>query len=650
MKLQFSILALSTGALFSGALCAQQNDLPEIIVTATRIELADTEAPYASEIHTRTDIERTGAVTLTDYLSRYSSVQILANYGNRFSPAINMRGYGYTDGYQNVVVSVNGRRLNNIDMVPQLLNSVSLADIDRIEITKGSGSVLYGDGAMAGSIQIYTKPRTGAQIEAYAGNKGIWGATANAGLMRENFAVSASMDRYRQDGFGHKDASGKKDDADQRNWSVNVSGKPVSDLKLEFDASRSETDVRYPGPITLDEFRHNPSGLAGTLGPNLYTRQKMDTTVWGLGAEYSFTPAWKLSVRHNREDKESKFPAWNSKSDYDYRSNDIALQYMGSDFSVTAGVQTFDGTRKGSDNKTMKDNIGWFVHGQYFLGDLTLSAGARTEKIEYEYKPTTGNRLKDDVRLSAWELGANYRFSETFSVFGNYSRGFQAPDIDRFFTMDWGTGVTSFNGFIEPAKAHTFNLGLNHVTSGNRLKLTAFYARLKNEIYYFQNPAGFDTYNTNLDKSHKYGIELQDHWKINERLTASLNYSWTRAKIDREDSGSGAYNGKELPGVPEHAAIIGLSATPWPDGELSLFYTWRGKAWAADDFDNNNAQKQRPYESVDISYRHRVHKQVELFASVQNLFEHKNGLWVADDAIYPVDFTRLWKIGARVSF
>ena len=68
-----------------------------------------------------------------------------------------MRGFGLNQGYRSLVITVDGRRLNNIDLSPQNLSSVPLGNIERIEITKGSGSVIYGDSAMAGAIHIFTK-------------------------------------------------------------------------------------------------------------------------------------------------------------------------------------------------------------------------------------------------------------------------------------------------------------------------------------------------------------------------------------------------------------------------------------------------------------------------------------------------------------
>lgn len=642
IRLSATAIAVAAAFPFAGvALASNETTGETVIVSANRIDTPDVAAAYASEVHTRKDIERSGATTLIDYLGRQTSIQLTPNFGNRFTPSINMRGYGSNDGHQNVVISVDGRRLNNIDMVPQLLGSIPLVDIDRIEIAKGSGSVLQGDGAMAGSIQIYTKPRTGASVELHGGSHDARGATAHAGYVGERFAVSATADHSEHGGFSDKDPSGHRDESTADNWRATLSGKPVERLKLNLEVGGAQIDTRYPGSLTRAQFRDDPATNSGRD----YTHQKFRSEYWGVGGEYALTSAWRLSARHHDEQKMSEFVQFDFNSDYRYISDELALQYLGDALSVTGGMQAFDGLRDDGFAETFKRSEAWFVQGQYEIGRTTLSAGARSERVEYEFDPSFGTRLKDDAHLSAWDIGANYRVDDELSVFGNYNRAYQAPDIDRFFVTDFVTGETGFNGFIKPAKVRTVTLGVNHVLPANRLKVSVFHADLEDEIYF--DASTFT--NTNIDKSHKYGVEVQDTWRITPMLTALLNYTWTRAIIDREDVGGGAFDGQELPGVPRHGVVLGLNVAVGDHGNLYLSHTWRSKAWALNDFDNNNAQRQRAYQSTDLAYRHRM-KNVELYAAVSNLFEYENGTWVRDDAIYPVDFQRTWKIGAKLSF
>lgn len=211
---------------------------------------------------------------------------------------------------------------------------------------------------------------------------------------------------------------------------------------------------------------------------------------------------------------------------------------------LNAGVQRFNGDRTQSDSETSKDNLGWFLQGQYAFDALTLSGGVRRERVEYAYTPVVGAALEADERLTSWELGANYRLDPALSLFASYSDAFLAPDIDRFFSTDWSTYEVIFNGFIEPAQARTVTLGINHLTDRNRLKLSVFHARLENEIYL--EPISY--MNTNIDKSHKYGLELQDSLQITPNVIGLVNYAWTRAIIDREADGGGAYEARTCPG------------------------------------------------------------------------------------------------------
>ena len=279
-------------------------------------------------------------------------------------------------------------------------------------------------------------------------------------------------------------------------------------------------------------------------------------------------------------------------------------------------------------------------HPKWLSDALTVSAGGRYEKVEYRYTPTIGSSLDASENLDAWDVGVNYRFNDIFTAFANYNQAYQTPDIDRFFNFG-GT----FNGFIAPAKAKTFNLGLNYVTNNNHLKLTTFRANLDKEIYF--NSLTF--INTNIDQSHKYGLELQDSFKFNDQLSTSLIYNYTRAIIDKENDGAGAFDGKDLPSVPKHTIVANLNYKFFDHSNLNLNHTWRSGAYAYNDFANNAAQRQEHYESTNVALSYQ-YKNFQVFTSINNLFEHENSIQVADDAIYPVDFERTWRVGVKADF
>lgn len=644
MKRSTLFLALiSTPAL---VFAATETKLNTQIVTSNGLQQSEFKAPFSSEIHDATDIERSGSIGLYDYLSKHSSITVLPSYGNPLTQNLDMRGFGIENGHQNIVITINGRRLNNVDMAPQLLSNIPLSSIERIEIIKGSGAVAYGDGAMAGVINIITKETSGGEVNVASGSHGQSTASLSAGVTQEYFSVQVLAENSRSDGQRKADINGDSDETDTNNFAAHLKVFPAQGAEIRVGKERSWIDNIYGNPLTNQEFNKDPAQSGsyadwqGNIAP--YNAQRMSTDVNLIGAGYRLNKKLSLNLDHTVEKKTSEFVGWGS--DYDYRSTNISTEWIDSDLQVTLGVQLFDGERDSGTDKTSKDNQSVFIQTSYSLDNTLFLVGARHEKVKYTHEDLSNTALKDDDKLTAWELGINHQYSEQLSVFANLMSGYQAPDIDRFFDLFSGPTPT-FNSFINPAKNKTLNVGFNHLTTNNKLKTTLFYSKLTDEI--FLDPVTFA--NTNIDKSYKYGIEIQDQWQLTENFKANLNYSYTLAKIDSDDSSSGAFNGKRTPGVSPHTASLGLSYQVTNKGTLTLSETFRSKAHAINDFANNFSQKQRAYSTTDIGYQHKVDN-ITLYAQVNNLFDQRNGLWVADDAIYPVNFTRTWYAGIRASF
>ena len=625
---------------------AEQINLDEVTVKANRFEHKDTETTYASEIHTSKQIEASGAATLYDFLAQQTSLNVLSNFGSRATPSINLRGFGAENGYQNVVITLDGQRLNNIDMVPQLIGSIPIGNIERIEISKGSGSVIYGDGATAGAMQIYTKNKTGVTVSTSLGNYGQKNHSVNAGISEQYIDLSVTLAHDSHDGFSKKDTTGHKEKFDSNTQNVKLKIKPTDYLRFIAEGTSSRNNIGYANRLTKAQFDANPR----QAGTRAYTQQSFDTDQWRLGAEYDLTKEIKFSATHFQEDKKSEFPGFIA--DYDYRSNDISISFQNETVSAILGYQDFDGDRDTSGDVTTKDNIATFIQTEYqpaWLSDaLTVSAGARQEKVKYSYSPSTGGSLKDSESLNAWDIGANYRFTPALSIFANYNKSFQTPDVDRFFVQDFSLFpivTTAFNGFINTAKVKTLNIGLNHQVANNRLKMTVFHADLKDEIYF--SPVTFA--NTNIDASHKYGVEIQDYFSFTDDLSAGLIYNYTRAIIDREPDFAGVANGKDLPGAPKHTVVANVNYQFLQHAAVNLNHTWRSKAFIYNDFANNASQKQDSYQSTNIAVNYQ-YKNVNFFASVNNIFEHENNIQTAVNGLYPVDFVRTWRVGMKADF
>ena len=88
---------------------------------------------------------------------------------------------------------------------------------------------------------------------------------------------------------------------------------------------------------------------------------------------------------------------------------------------------------------------------------------------------------------------------------------------------------------MKAPKSKTINIGLNFLTDKSKTKATLFRSNLSNEIYLCKSIVASDCGslgdNLNLDKSHKYGLELQNKFNISSKLSTNINYAYTVAKL-----------------------------------------------------------------------------------------------------------------------
>ena len=642
-------VSLVASFLIATNLYSNETKLETVTISANPIETDEKKATFATEVYTKKDIEKSKSKDIYDFLASQTSVNVMPNFGNKFSQSLDIRGYGIENGYQNIAVVVNGRRLNNIDMVPQLLSSIPLESIEKIEILKGSGSVKYGDGANAGVISITTDKKNSNYLKAYLGNNTSKDGAASFGYGNEYIIANAYVDYNSTDG-SIKDNRGNSDENNIRNMNFSVVFTPIEELELSLSRTYSNMTTNYARPISLKQYNEDPNRTSG------FNKQYFSSYVTTAGARYDFNQNFFIDATFSDEDKISKFGT-SPDTQYDYKSFASTFNYRSDIFKGTAGIDGFKGDRFNfassfgtPENTTSKNNLAMLTSIEINpINDLTFSAGARKEKVEYKYEPQNGMDLNQKDRLNAYDFGVNYALTQNQSIFANYNRGFQAPDIDRFFSTDWTTMATTFNGFIEPAKVNTYTLGYNNFQENNKLKIALFRANLKNEIYFYNTGNWMiPSYNTNIDKSHKYGLEVYDKFLINENLYTSLNYSYIKAKIDRENEGNGVYDGKDLPGVSKQNLTLGLGYDFYKFSTF-LSHSYKSSAYAINDFKNDFKQKQEAYHSTDFSVSFK-HKELEIFGKIQNIFDKKNALWVQDDSIYPVNFERTFFAGMKVSF
>lgn len=221
---RFVILTVSMMILLPAYLVAEGNQvekktttMEEVVVTATKTVEARKDIPNAVILKDELDIQESPAESLGELLSNEPGIdwRTYGNYGGA-TETINIRGMR-SDETQ---VLVNGLRINSPSLGIAEVGRLPLNNIERIEVVKGAGSVLYGSGAMAGTVNVITKrpkrDQTILKASATIGTESTYQLSAEQGMFAfGDFGYYLTANKIETDGFrsngdlDHEDASVK---------------------------------------------------------------------------------------------------------------------------------------------------------------------------------------------------------------------------------------------------------------------------------------------------------------------------------------------------------------------------------------------------------------------------------------------------------
>ena len=283
----------------------------EVVVTATRTRKKDIDVPAATTVITAEDIKQSGAANVSDVLSKVDGF-VYKSFGpngaamGAMTNEVNVRGLK-----GGALVLMNGnpiawRGKYNLDQIPA-------SQIERIEIVKGSGSVLYGSEAVAGVINIITKKKSTNEVHAGFGNYG-----------QRSYGVTLGDDKfgfyYNYDKFGRRDkltyteyeqarlhAQTRTDiyDIVKQNMGVTYRVNP----RLDFQVGYYETEGKYSRTITAVDNTHGPTAAQHIRIGEPYNRRKYETKQYITQLNYRDSK-WKGSLFFNTGTLEFKGPSY----------------------------------------------------------------------------------------------------------------------------------------------------------------------------------------------------------------------------------------------------------------------------------------------------------------------------------------------------
>jgi len=619
--------------------------MKETVVTASRYEEETQNVPANVTVITREDIANSTAKDVPGILQEQVGLHVYDITGNRRSYRVDRSGFGET-ATQNTLGLVDGRRVNNPDLSGVDWMLIPLDRVERIEIIRGSaGSVLYGDNASDSVINIITKEGRGfnAGASAIGGSYNTFGMNAYVGGSHKRLSYMVSGRLYDSDGY--RDNS----DTEARDAGLNLNYSFGERAKLYFSGGAHTDKTGLPGALRVSAIEAGTERTAAAF-PNDFA-DTQDNYVY-LNPEVYFLQdsLFKAPVSYrNREVAQfSSFAAGEFEGTRELETGAVSPQVVIGEsignFSnrLTAGVDfsnakqdivnrsLFFGTTTFGTFELEKRNYGAYIHDKFFpMPNLSLSAGYRIDKVEYNLPPTTPGapeRLEFDE--NPFSAGINYNYFKNSYVYASYASSFRYPNLDELFNSFTNT----VNPTLVPQTSTNYEVGIRHYFT-NKLyaHVNLFHIDTKNEIFY--NPVAFSNQNLDAETS-RDGVEVTVGYDFK---TVSLMGSYTYR--DSQIKG-GQFDGNEVPIVPSHQATFSGLWNPIERLGLILNGIYVGERFIESDF-ANAFPKQDDYIVFNAKALYDWQK-FTVFLEINNLFNEEYAASavlasppVVEPAIYP---------------
>lgn len=550
----FTIAALALVASFPAS--AADNQLDPIVVTATRFSEADSGAAVNVSVITRQDIRNTPAQNLPDVLSIRAGVFVSQLSGGAMgrNATVDMRGFGAT-ATSNTLILVDGQRVNPVDSGTINWSAIPLESVERIEIMRGSGTVLYGDGATGGVINIITN-KSGNPVAGVTATLGSYGyksadiqlANGNDQAYYNLVANYATADGYRTNSQQDQQAvSGRV------GWLLDR-GEVYTDF-----AVYKESDG-LPGAIFSAAYRDDPRSTrfprdtedrdGYRIRPGVTYRVTDRLTLEGEIAQEHQKLDTKLFsnfgdlVLNRVRDTTSFTPRMRLRHDLGVMPSETVFGYDYYDGTVVS-----DNTGLANQGASQESSAFYLQNITKFTQNLSLTVGGRTQRMTQKahqdaYAPFFSPAMADSATRTegAYDIGLAYAV-DAWRVYGKTGTTFRFANLDELFGFDPLTGAPVFAGNLKPQHGTTNEIGGSVALGPVNLRATLYQIDLTDEI-------GFDgTANVNLDPTRRKGAELEAGWNITDSVQAKATYTYTDATFR-----DGVFSGKEIPLVSRDQA------------------------------------------------------------------------------------------------
>jgi len=544
--MMFCLLNVFVGFILSGVYAQEQNavsgdvaiSLQELlnmhVTSASKTEEKLSDAPGVISVVTKDEMKRFGGNTLLDVLERVPSLSFsTAFFQDRAMISVRGDQDNVTGGH--VLFLLNGRPVRESmegGISSELLESFPISIINRIEVVRGPGSVLYGSDAFSGVINIITEEvdKIGGSVSGLAGVSGSWGAGSDlkikAGDLKILFAARG---------------------ADNEGWDVNnyrrylgqvspvpTPANPVTSQNFTIPDQQlgSYTNIEYKGlkiQSSYDQW-YSEYFMRGALGQNFWTKWFND-----VGYSLSLLKNWKMDFNVTYTNSllasDSGYP-YVARNSYDLVAewtNFIELSeksklVIGGLYNELKGTEDLTSTvpQKEIANGDISAYAAYAQIDYRLLQSLKLIGGLQANKV--------GDRDIDVVPRA----GIIWYPVDKISFKGLYGQAYRAPSIDE--TVLDHPGLKG-NPDLNPEKVATTDIGVNYNADKIQAGVNYFYSQQKDIIEPdpLINPA-YRVYE-NMSNITYQGVEVEGKYYLSTALflTGSLLYQTNKDQSGKQN-------------------------------------------------------------------------------------------------------------------
>ncbi len=609
-------------------------DLGQIVVTPNRYVQDAAEAPSYVKVITSSDIAHSGAFSVPELLSKETGVHVY-NKGSLKTTVLDMGGYNDA-AVSDVLVLLNGRRINPSDSSGPDLAAIPLDAVERIEIMRGGASVLYGDNAVGGVVNIITKK----------GKEGVFGSVATEagsyGRRKEALELSA----------GHKDVAvyafaSKQDTQGYRannafhagDGQVRVDWKAAPLLSLGLETGWHEDHYGTPSGLSFAQMALLGRRGSRTPDDNAFTRDRFlrfisEWTPLDVDGHYG-----TVSVDYTHRDRDiyadvpsyfetTKTSTLNDSANFKYK---IDGEMLGKKAGLITGVDfTSDRSHTLDDSFGFLQDIliakkeeGYYARAEYELLDrLTADFGGRFEKAVYTFNnraALTKSVLEPQETL--WGGGLKYDYAPGSNVFIRADETFRFLNTDEWFSR-WS--MPPLNLTLKQQTGIDYRMGIKHVFGEiAEASVTPFLAQNRNEI--FLDPTVFPGNNRNYGNTQRLGADVGAIFHLSPLVKAAwlkaadvdVNYTYLNAEFR-----GGTFTGRTVPMVPEHQFGVGFNAMTRAGFSWKADVRLTGVQYGISD-DANTKPRMNPSTVVDTRLGYQFKDAWETFVGINNLFNER---------------------------